>query len=424
MNRKSFSTRLLRLLAGGARAALPDSGPGQTPYAEVLRERFLTLKFPRAMEGEYRQARAPVLRQRFLVIGLLGILAVGMLMLVDALTKRYLQFPLGYAIVLGWMLPLIGLFSVVAALDSRRLRYFLLIAGMQVALAAAPLVLEIVLAARHSPGAKYAYVMLLVVVFSFFIADLLTRRTLFASLAVIAMYAAVHAAVAGGVTAGVGYDLLFLGITAGAGVAGGWWMEHADREQFLLSAILFNMAEHDSLTGLLNHAAFISHCERTWEQAARERKPVGMLIADIDEFKRYNDCHGHPAGDECIRQVAGVVKRAARRALDATGRLGGEEFAIFWYDMPAAETYRAAEKLRAGVEDLSLQHEGSSVARHVTASVGALATVPQPGQAFRTALKAIDEALYAAKEAGRNRVVATSSLPASPESLGAPATGT
>ena len=188
------------------------------------------------------------------------------------------------------------------------------------------------------------------------------------------------------------------------GAAVGWQREYAAREQFLLSRLVEQAAEHDSLTGLLNHGSFVSHCEHIWQQAAREGKTLGLVIADIDHFKRYNDFYGHPAGDECLQRVARVFLDAAGRGLDEAGRMGGEEFAIVWYDIDEETLRRLAERLHAEVEALDIRMEQPSPSMHVTISMGALSLVPARGLALKSACGAADQALYKAKEAGRNRV--------------------
>ena len=166
------------------------------------------------------------------------------------------------------------------------------------------------------------------------------------------------------------------------------------------------LAARDGLTGLANRRAFDDMLEQEWARALRERQPLSLLMADIDHFKGYNDSNGHPAGDECLRQVAKGIAGSMRRASDHAARYGGEEFAVILPHTDAAAAAVAAEKLRAGIAQLALPHATSGVAAFVTISVGVATLIPARTSQASDLLAAADRALYEAKESGRNRVVA------------------
>ncbi|WP_299261338.1 diguanylate cyclase [uncultured Kushneria sp.] len=166
---------------------------------------------------------------------------------------------------------------------------------------------------------------------------------------------------------------------------------------------LEQLSQRDHLTGLLNRRYLDEYLVQALMQAHHERRGVGLIIIDIDYFKAYNDHYGHPEGDHCLTRVA----RTLDRLVDDQGivaRAGGEEFIAVLPDTNRKRTWRLAEQLRLAVAAMSLPHEHSRVAPHVTISVGLAISLPeapcQPAELMRLA----DESLYRAKQAGRNRV--------------------
>jgi diguanylate cyclase (GGDEF)-like protein len=143
-----------------------------------------------------------------------------------------------------------------------------------------------------------------------------------------------------------------------------------------------------------------------WARAQRTQKPMALLFVDVDHFKLFNDRHGHQSGDECLRAVAGVVSRYAVRPLDLASRYGGEEFALILPDMDCDTACAVAEEIRLAVMALAIAHGANGAGDHVTLSVGVASHIPgeADGNPDRL-LGAADEALYAAKRLGRNRVI-------------------
>lgn len=163
------------------------------------------------------------------------------------------------------------------------------------------------------------------------------------------------------------------------------------------------LATTDSLTGLSNHRHFYELLEQEAQRAHRQEYAVGLIMLDLDHFKRVNDQHGHPAGDAVLRRFAQVVRSRLRRT-DAVGRLGGEEFAAILPDATLDEVRLVAEKVRRAVSEIApLQTEDGLVTTPITTSIGGAALVGQKVDG-RLLLQRADEALYAAKRAGRNRV--------------------
>ena len=176
--------------------------------------------------------------------------------------------------------------------------------------------------------------------------------------------------------------------------------------QNLLETQLREMAAHDGLTGIANRRQFDEVLAREWARALRDGRPLSLLMADIDFFKKYNDAYGHIEGDRCLRLVARAVKQAANRSTDVAARYGGEEFAVILPDTDAAAAATMGERIRVSVAALALAHRESDVAPTVTISVGAATLQPQAALLHAELIGAADRALYRAKQSGRNRVVA------------------
>lgn len=159
----------------------------------------------------------------------------------------------------------------------------------------------------------------------------------------------------------------------------------------------------DALTGIGNRRCFDDFLDREWRRAARERTSLALVMCDVDFFKKYNDCYGHPAGDKVLRAVGQALGTIIRRPADLAARYGGEEFALLLPNTPLEGAAQLAEKARLAVEALGIAHERSDHAM-VTLSLGVAVMQPTPGSNPAALIQAADRALYAAKESGRNRV--------------------
>ena len=167
-----------------------------------------------------------------------------------------------------------------------------------------------------------------------------------------------------------------------------------------------HLALIDGLTGIANRRQLDTELEREWRRGSRRRAPLSLVLLDVDGFKAFNDLYGHPAGDECLRQVAAALAEVPRRAADLVARYGGEEFAMVLPDLDAAGAARMAEAARARIEALAIPHARSAATAVVTISAGAATRYPCRGGAAAALVAAADRALYLAKRRGRNRVQA------------------
>ena len=164
----------------------------------------------------------------------------------------------------------------------------------------------------------------------------------------------------------------------------------ADREQ---------EASTDFLTGLMSRKAWWLQAERYCAQALRTRRPLTLLLLDIDHFKRINDTHGHAAGDAVLRHF-GLLATATLRTGDHVGRVGGEEFAVLFPDMRSDAVLDVAERLLDSVRRTPCAHGGSTMSYTFSAGVADW----MPGESLQAFFERADRKLYASKAAGRNRI--------------------
>jgi diguanylate cyclase (GGDEF)-like protein len=181
--------------------------------------------------------------------------------------------------------------------------------------------------------------------------------------------------------------------------------EKAVRTRFLEGHLLREMVARDGLTGIPNRRMLDQHIQRTWNLALSERQRIAVFLVDIDCFKDYNDRYGHQAGDECLRAVAVCLSQCARRPLDVVARYGGEEFAVVLYQATREYVSEVLTRIQRSVAELNIPHEASRVATRLTVSIGAAYVLPGSNRTYEGLVQLADEALYAAKEQGRNRVV-------------------
>lgn len=184
-----------------------------------------------------------------------------------------------------------------------------------------------------------------------------------------------------------------------------------ERTQALVEANqrLSQLAITDGLTNLFNHRYLCEHLVLEVERSLRTGVPVAMLMIDVDHFKHYNDLHGHPAGDEILRTVARLLSEE-RRVNDIVARYGGEEFALLLVDAPPDVAVKLAERLRARIAEHAFPGGETQPGGRLTVSIG-VAVCPNDVRTAEALLKESDAALYRAKGAGRNCVVAVDGVP-------------
>jgi diguanylate cyclase (GGDEF)-like protein len=173
------------------------------------------------------------------------------------------------------------------------------------------------------------------------------------------------------------------------------WLRY--QENRMLIARLDVMAHQDALTGTANRRSM----ENFLDDALLQAEPFALLMLDVDYFKRYNDHYGHQAGDACLIKVADIVKTSVRTPADLVARYGGEEFVIVLPASSLDDAVRVAERIQTNLREISLPHAASEVSEMVTVSMGI--TLSKDGDSAYGIIARADEALYRAKQQGRNR---------------------
>ncbi|UCD66549.1 MAG: diguanylate cyclase [Deltaproteobacteria bacterium] len=167
---------------------------------------------------------------------------------------------------------------------------------------------------------------------------------------------------------------------------------------------LQKLSSLDGLTGIANRRSFDETLKKEWNRAMRTEKNIGLIMLDIDFFKLYNDHYGHQGGDDCLKKVAKGLDSAIHRETDFLARYGGEEFSAVLPDTDLKGAVKVAEEMRQAVTALRLEHAKSKVSDIVSISIGVSAITPLMGTEPEILIAAADQALYKAKEDGRDRV--------------------
>jgi diguanylate cyclase (GGDEF)-like protein len=377
-----------------------DRASVRSPYADQLNEGFARLKFNELLEKEFREfyLAQNLPRGRLAVlIGLVPLCALAVIhLLVEAPEHRLtvwrsaLLFPLLLATAATMYLPLAK-------------RWYTHIAGTGVVLGG-------LLATYFSHvellqgGPSLLSGQMLAMLFGCLFLGLLfdVATTIGASLF------AAHF-IAGTILGLSGEELWYsgavLGTVAAAALLTTYKLEHVLRRNFLETRLLHDLAERDGLTGLYNRRIFDDYAKRVWRQSRREGQALAIIMVDIDDFKVYNDLYGHQAGDDTLKRVAQTIAQCAKRPFDFTARYGGEEFVMLLYGPPREYAQTVPEQIRREVLALAIPHEGACIERIVTVSIGVAVVEPGSGRSLTGAIQIADEALYQAKQEGRNRVV-------------------
>jgi len=171
---------------------------------------------------------------------------------------------------------------------------------------------------------------------------------------------------------------------------------------------LQDLSFKDSLTGIANRRRFDALMADEWKAARRDQRPLSVLMIDIDFFKSYNDHYGHIQGDECLRRVAKALGAGALRPRDFLARYGGEEFVLVLPDTDHPGAERVAARCRQALLAEQIPHANSAVSPLVTVSIGVGTKIPRVDDPVLPFIEQVDRALYRAKEAGRDAVVAAS----------------
>lgn len=383
-------------------ANTPPGAPPESAHAAQLRRGFPRLRFEAPLEEQFRQVyRAESLpqvrRNLWLAVVFVGAFSALGHVALDASVNRLMD-----AIRLAAIAPIL-VFGLVLTHSGLYQRFYPLAVAISAPIFGAGTVVLAVIAALH--GVNLIATVVITTIYIYFMLGMLFYAAFGAALAVLASYL-IAAPVAGLPTSIMIVDIGVLVCTNVIGAMVCYTLERANRMNFLEERLLIETASRDGLTGIHNRRAFDEHVDRIWPQAIRDKAPLGLLLVDIDHFKAYNDYYGHQAGDECLRRVAAGLSRNARRPLDLTARYGGEEFAMVLFDARREHVEDAARRIQASIAALDIGHLASPAPnRRLTVSIGAACIVPTAGRTPYGFIQLADEALYAAKERGRNCVV-------------------
>jgi diguanylate cyclase (GGDEF)-like protein len=180
-------------------------------------------------------------------------------------------------------------------------------------------------------------------------------------------------------------------------------LSERDRELRSANRHLEALASIDSLSGLANRRSFDARLDTEWHRAGSLKRPIALLMIDVDHFKLFNDNYGHIEGDRCLRLIGETLAGATGQAADFAARYGGEEFVLLLPDTSLTAALEIAERLRGAVAALAISH-GFAPCGHVTVSIGVASLTPSAGVGPQTLLANADGGLYAAKRNGRNMV--------------------
>jgi diguanylate cyclase (GGDEF)-like protein len=265
-----------------------------------------------------------------------------------------------------------------------------------------------------------SYWVILTTVVVYAVAGLITVHTTFACMIGVAL--ALVAILAQGLWLDPIYFLVY-GVMANAvGVLLSFLLQSRDRVTFLQSHLLAlekslldkyaaeveQLSRRDALTGLANRRYFDETSNREWGVAGRRGESVAIIFLDVDFFKPFNDTYGHPAGDAVLQQVGQAIATAVLRPADLAARYGGEEFVVLLPDTNLAGASEIASRIELAVAILAIPHGASRVANRITVSMGVAAMTPDSDNSCSALITTADKAAYAAKAAGRNRIVIAS----------------
>jgi diguanylate cyclase (GGDEF)-like protein len=381
---------------------LPSEDLPDTPHARQLRLGFAWLTFDGALEAEFRRSNFDEHLVHIRVNLCLAMLITIAFSAMDSVVLGPELNRIPSTIHLLVILPVL-LIGLAASFSPQRQRIYAplaIVAGTILGLSVAAIQILATLG-----GISLLFpCLLLTIVFVYFMGGLIFYHALAANVVVMLMYVAVGTALMLP-DREFSYDALAI-LAANLFCASVVYMhEKTSRLRFLEACILREMVARDGLTGIQNRRMFDQHIQRVWQQGVRNQQRVAVLLADIDCFKDYNDRYGHQAGDECLRAVAVSLSQCARRPLDFVARYGGEEFAVVLYEASREYVAEVVTRIQRSIAELNIPHEASKVASRLTVSIGAAFVLPSDSRTLGGLIQLADEALYSAKEQGRNRVI-------------------
>ncbi|MEL6951556.1 MAG: GGDEF domain-containing protein [Pseudomonadota bacterium] len=383
---------------------MTDNAPKESRYAHQLKRRFPTLRFASKLESEYRSEHLATIRNRVIASLLVALTFV----LWHVFVTRTGSFgdtvpPLADNLRAWVMRPVAVVLLVSALLRNFYARHWLTVAPVLLAILGSVGAFNVAMLVAN--GNVHAFISMLTGFFGVYMLMGLLFWQLVAVGSVLTLVFVANLVYAGAPIDVIQAEAPIMFTATALACVFIYSLEHSQRTAFLQRKVLEEIGNHDALTQLKNRRAFDEALTMLWQQGIREGKPVGLLLLDVDHFKPYNDHYGHQAGDRCLAAIGTVLRCVTTRPFDIAARIGGEEFAVLFYDCTHEHLVATGERLVLGVQGLGIEHERSPVAGELTASVGGVLVQPQTERSSRSLLQFADEALYTAKNRGRNRVV-------------------
>ena len=365
-------------------------------YAQQRRAGFPWMRFMPDLEEEYRAGYMELRSTRIRAAGVVGVLGVLGFVFVDTVLGGSLVPAAGHSL-LGLVAAPVVLLPVMATYLRRgapHLQHVVFVCTLIITLT----VLSVINMGRLTNPAFPYESLFLVMMYIYFVSGLAFYQAAFCGIVLTAAFILTNLSVRDPVS--LLYEGYYLVLGAVIGMLGSYVLERELRVGFLLQRELEQLAILDSLTGLMNRRAFSTKLETIWRQARRNLCPVGVMVIDLDDFKKMNDTCGHPFGDAVLTHVAAVLRMAAMRPLDMAARYGGDEFVAVWYDVDGAWFAKLAEELPARFANMP----DEPGAPPITVSGGAVLAWPRPGLEPRDAIKLADQLLYDVKRGKRGQI--------------------
>lgn len=375
-----------------------DGGPADDRYATQRLAGFRWLRFEPELENEYRENYIAMNALRMRAASVLGMLAVFGFVCVDQFLGMNLQDARS-----DWLLMIVTVPAILmpfaATFRAGASSYLLPLVFFGVLLMALSIVAVIYFGRLQQPWFP-SESLIVVTAYVFFVSGLM-----FYQAAAVGTVMFVFFVVADWIVQShdkMLYEVYYLLIANGVCGLGLYLFEYQGRMSWLMQNELRRQAVLDSLTGLMNRRAFAQHLETAWLQAQRALAPVGLMLIDLDGFKRVNDTCGHQFGDAALQRVAQELRSNVLRPLDAAARYGGDEFIASWYDVDGSWLQRLVQEFPARFADLA--YEAGEVKVKITVSGGAVVAWPRPGMSPRDAIREADRMLYEMKRTDAGKI--------------------
>lgn len=372
------------------------------PYAKQLLDGFRRLRFSRRLEDQYQEQHLSLSLRQTRVGLTLGLVLIFALMAIDS---NYMPAAYARVSMLARVFVIIPAIATVLLLSfwppaQRSIQLLTMIAAIIVGFGS--LTIGGLTAELNIPYYFSGFMTITVYIYFFLALGFYyaTTTALILMLSFIALSLIVQ-----GVTVDLMYNGLYIIFTNLIGIFGAYTLEYSRRRSFLEQHLMERVAGQDKLTGLSNRRAFDEQLQVAWERGQANQSRLGLLLIDVDHFKQYNDQYGHQAGDRALVQVARTVRSAIRRPTDMAARYGGEEFVVLLTGTTEQYAAQLAEHIRLSVYELGIPHRIDGRPTTLTISIGVSTATPAADRRSSDGfIQMADQALYTAKEGGRNQI--------------------